>query len=81
MDSIYFRDPLGFLIELSAYRFFPPEGVSYGEVLYEAHKLRVARGDYNITEVHLADAIEDIIRRRRGTLSDDREPKDPYARR
>jgi hypothetical protein len=33
MDSIYFRDPLGFLIELAAYRFFPPEGVSYGEVM------------------------------------------------
>ena len=78
MDSIYFRDPLGFLIELAAYRFFPPEGSTYGEVLLEAHKIRVARGDYNITEVHLADAIEDIIRRKRGSLSDDREPKDPY---
>jgi catechol 2,3-dioxygenase-like lactoylglutathione lyase family enzyme len=81
MDSIYFRDPLGFLIELAAYRFFPPEGTSHGEVLLEAHKIRVARGDYNITEVHLADAIEDIIRRKRGSLSDDREPKDPYKAR
>ena len=26
MDSIYFRDPLGLLIELASYRFFPPEG-------------------------------------------------------
>jgi catechol 2,3-dioxygenase-like lactoylglutathione lyase family enzyme len=78
MDSIYFRDPLGFLIELAAYRFFPPEGSTHGDVLLEAHKIRVARGDYNITEVHLADAIEDIIRRKRGSLSDDREPKDPY---
>ena len=33
MDSIYFKDPLGLLIELAAYRFFPPEGVSHGEVL------------------------------------------------
>jgi glyoxalase family protein len=81
MDSIYFRDPLGFLIELAAYRFFPPEGSSHGEVLLEAHKIRVSRGDYNITEVHLADAIEDIIRRKRGSLSDDREPKDPYKAR
>ncbi len=79
MDSIYFRDPLGLLVELAAYRFFPPEGVSHGEVLYEAHKIRVARGDYNITEAHLADAIEDIVRRRRHSLSADREPKDPYA--
>lgn len=78
MDSIYFQDPLGQLIELAAYRFFPPEGVSHGEVLLEAHKIRVARGDYNIAEVHLADAIEDIIRRRRESLSDDRLPKNPY---
>lgn len=78
MDSIYFRDPLGFLIELSAYRFFPPEGASYGEVMIEAHRIRVARGDYNIQEVHLADAIETIVRRRRDSLSDDRSPKNPY---
>jgi catechol-2,3-dioxygenase len=78
MDSIYFQDPLGLLIELAAYRFFPPEGVSYGEVMLEAHKIRVARGDYNIAEVHLADAIEAIVQRRRGSLSEDRSPKDPY---
>jgi catechol 2,3-dioxygenase-like lactoylglutathione lyase family enzyme len=78
MDSIYFQDPLGLLIELAAYRFFPPEGVSYGEVMLEAHRIRVARGDYNIQEVHLADAIEEIVKRRRGSLSDDRSPKDPY---
>jgi catechol 2,3-dioxygenase-like lactoylglutathione lyase family enzyme len=78
MDSIYFDDPLGLLVELAAYRFFPPDGVSHGEVLLEAHKIRVARGDYAISEVHLADAIEDIIRRRRESLSDDRSPKNPY---
>jgi catechol 2,3-dioxygenase-like lactoylglutathione lyase family enzyme len=78
MDSIYFQDPLGLLIELAAYRFFPPEGVSYGEVMLEAHKIRVARGDYNISEVHLADAIETIVRRTRGSLSEDRTPKNPY---
>ncbi|MCP4382699.1 MAG: VOC family protein [Hyphomicrobiales bacterium] len=78
MDSIYFKDPLGLLIELAAYRFFPPEGVSHGEVLLEAHKIRVARGDPHIAEVHLADAIEDIIRRQRESLSDDRMPRNPY---
>ena len=78
MDSIYFRDPLGLLVELASYRFFPPEGVSHAEVLLEAHRIRVARGDYNITEVHLADAIEDIVKRRRDSLSDDRSPKNPY---
>ena len=29
----------------------------------EAHKIRVARGDYNIAEVHLADAIEALVTR------------------
>ncbi len=77
MDSIYFEDPLGLLIELAAYRFFPPDGVSHGEVLLEAHKIRVARGDYNIAEVHLADAIEGSPRERE-SLSDDRSPKNPY---
>src|SRR6478735_5144375 len=38
MDSIYFPDPLGLLIELSSYRFVPPAGFSHGEVLLEAHK-------------------------------------------
>ena len=78
MDSIYFRDPVGFLIELSAYRFFPPDGVSFGEVMLEAHKLRVARGDHHITEIHLADAIENLTKRTRGSLSENRSPKNPY---
>ena len=78
MDSIYFRDPLGLLIELASYRFVPPAGVSMGEVMLEAHKLRVARGDYNIQEVHLADAIENLTRTTRGSLSEDREAKNPF---
>jgi len=78
MDSIYFRDPLGQLYELSAYRFEPPVGSSHGEVLHEAHKIRVSRGDYAIAEVHLADAIEALVARRRGSLSTDRSAKNPY---
>lgn len=78
MDSIYFNDPLGMTIELAAYRFEPPEGFTHGEVLLEAHKLRVERGDYNITEIHLADAIEILTTRRRVSLSEDRAPKHPY---
>ena len=50
MDSIYFEDPLGLLIELASYRFEPPFGYTHADVLMEAHKLRVARGDYNIAE-------------------------------
>ena len=68
MDSIYFRDPLGQLFELAAYRFFPPEGRTHAEVLLAAHHLRVAAGDYNIKEEHLADAIENMIRDGRGSL-------------
>jgi catechol 2,3-dioxygenase-like lactoylglutathione lyase family enzyme len=78
MDSIYFRDPLGLLCELASYRFEPPVGFTHAEVLLEAHNIRVARGDYNIGEVHLADAIEILIKRSRQSLSDDRSPKNPY---
>src|SRR3954452_19376256 len=79
MDSIYFTDPLGLLIELASYRFEPPAGFSHGEVLLEAHKLRVERGDYNIAPIHLADAIEILVARSRESLSSDRSPKDPYS--
>ena len=79
MDSIYFDDPLGLLIELASYRFEPPFGCTHADVLLEAHKLRVGGGDYNIAQAHLADAIEILVRRSRGSLSDDREPKDPYS--
>jgi len=78
MDSIYFEDPLGLLIELASYRFEPPAGHTHAEVLLEAHKLRVERGDYNIDQEHLADAIELLVKRSRESLSDDRAPKDPY---
>jgi hypothetical protein len=78
MDSIYFEDPLGLLIELASYRFEPPFGFTHADVLLEAHKLRVTRGDYNIDQSHLADAIERLVTRSRESLSDDRTPKNPY---
>lgn len=78
MDSIYFKDPLGLLIELASYKFEPPFGCSHADVMIEAHKIRVARGDYNIQEEHLADAIEDLVQRRQSSLSQDRSPKNPY---
>ena len=79
MDSIYFTDPLGLLIELAAYRFEPPFGYTHSDVLLEAHRLREERGEYNIAEIHLADAIELMTRRSRPSLSQDRSPKNPYA--
>lgn len=78
MDSIYFQDPLGLLVELACYRFVPPEGLSHADVLMEAHRIRVERGDYNIQEVHLADAIETLTARSRASLSADRTPQQAY---
>jgi catechol 2,3-dioxygenase-like lactoylglutathione lyase family enzyme len=78
MDSIYFEDPLGLLIELSSYRFEPPSGHTHAGVLLEAHRIRVERGDHHIDQAHLADAIETLVGRSRASLSDDRSPKDPY---
>jgi catechol 2,3-dioxygenase-like lactoylglutathione lyase family enzyme len=79
MDSIYFEDPLGLLIELASYRFEPPAGFTHADVLLEAHGIRVERGDYNIAEEHLADAIESLVARSRGSLSDDRSARNPYG--
>jgi hypothetical protein len=80
MDSIYFTDPLGFLIELASYRFEPPAGHTHADVLLEAHRVRVAKGDYNIAPEHVADAIELLVARTRESLAEDRSPKDPYTR-
>jgi catechol 2,3-dioxygenase-like lactoylglutathione lyase family enzyme len=78
LDSIYFEDPLGLLIELASYRFEPPFGYTHSDVLLEAHKIRVERSDHHIAQVHLADAIETLITRSRASLSKDRSPKNPY---
>ena len=71
MDSIYFEDPLGLLIELASYRFEPPAGHTHAEVLLEAHKIRVERAEGNIDQEHLADAIETLVRRSRASLSEE----------
>jgi len=78
MDSIYFEDPLGLLIELASYRFEPPFGSTHADVLLEAHSLRVERGDHNIGQEHLADAIEALVTRSRASLSEDRSPRNAY---
>jgi len=77
-DAIYFEDPMGLLIELSSWKFAPPAGYGYSDVLYEAHLLRVAKGDRAIGEVHLANAIELLVARSSKSLSDDRSAKNPY---
>ena len=80
MYSIYFRDPLGQLLELACYKFFPPPGVTHAEVLLQAHKIRVAQGAYAISDEHLADALEALVQKTAGSLSEDRGVRDPYGR-
>jgi glyoxalase family protein len=79
MDSIYFEDPCGLLVELACYKFHPPEGCSHAEVMIEAHRLRVAAGAAAIGEPHLADAIEALILRHRQSLSAERGARNPYG--
>lgn len=57
MDSIYFRDPLGQLLELACYKFEPPQGRTHADVLATAHRIRVERGGLNIEDQDLADAL------------------------
>lgn len=78
MDSIYFRDPLGLRIELASYRFEPPEGCRHADVMIEAHRIRVAKGDHHIDREHLADAIELLVARRQDSLSEKRDARNPY---
>jgi len=68
MDSIYFRDPNGQLLELACYKFVPPEGYSYADVLFTAHRIRIAEGAYNIEDSHLADAIAELAGRKAVSL-------------
>jgi glyoxalase family protein len=64
MDSIYFRDPNGQRLELACYKFVPPEGFTYADVLAAAHRIRVAAGDYNVADHHLAEAIKELSQRK-----------------
>lgn len=61
MESIYFEDPLGLTIELAYYRFVVPEGHRIADVMIIAHRIRVTEGAYNIQQVHIAKAIEQLI--------------------
>ena len=68
MDSIYFRDPNGQLLEMACFKFTPPEGYTIVDVLSTAHRLRVAAGDYAITDKHLADALAELTARKAPSL-------------
>ncbi len=64
MDSLYFRDPLGQLMEIACYKFDPPQDCTHADVLAKAHKIRVEAGAKNITDEHLADAITALVQER-----------------
>lgn len=64
MDSIYFRDPNGQQLEIAVFKFEPPAGFTYGDVLAAAHNQRVADGSYAIADHHLADAIANLVAQR-----------------
>ncbi len=68
MDSIYFRDPNGQLLEMACFKFTPPEGYTVADVLSLAHRLRVEAGDYAIADKHLADAIAELTERKAPAL-------------
>ncbi len=69
MDSIYFRDPNGQLLEMACYKFVPPAGYTVADVLSTAHRLRVAAGAYNIDDSHLADAIAELTQQKAPAIS------------
>ena len=61
MDSIYLQDPNGLKVELACYKFETPDGFRDADVLMQAYRLRIERGDHHITAEHLADAIEMLM--------------------
>jgi glyoxalase family protein len=80
MDSIYFRDPNGQLLELACYKFVPPEGYTYGDVLVTAQRIRMAAGAPFIHDEHLADAIAELIGRKAISLTGTELPKAEEAK-
>ena len=61
MDSLYFREPLGLLIEIASYKFDPPFGCSHGQVLEKAHQIRINMGAKNIEDIDVASAIKSLV--------------------
>ena len=58
MDSLYFRDPLGLLVELASYKFDPPQGRTHAEVLALAHRLRLERDGKAVETADVAEALK-----------------------
>ena len=63
MDSVYFRDPLGLLIELASYRFHPTKSTTHSDILKEAYLIRLELKDQYILEKHLGMAIKRLSKK------------------
>lgn len=68
MDSFYFREPLGQLVELACFKFEPPLGATHADVLREAHLIRSKANAPAIEDAHIADAIAVLTRRRQPSV-------------
>lgn len=60
MDSLYFREPLGHMIELACYKFEPPAGVSLAQVMALAYQKRLARGAHAIEDEDWQAAVAEL---------------------
>ena len=78
MDSIYFNDPLGLTDRARALAVPAAAGCTHAEVLLQAHKLRVERGDDNIARPTSPTRSRLLVERSRESLSADRSPQSPY---
>ena len=58
------------LIELSCRKFETPDGASHADLPAVAHRMGVERDDSDMQDVHLADALREIVRKTRKSLSD-----------
>ena len=80
-DAIYFEDPLGLLIELSCWKFDPPEGFTRPDVLFAAHQsARRARRARDHRGPYRRRHRKPRRSRRPKAFRADRAPKDPYRR-
>src|SRR5579885_1336192 len=64
MDSIYFRDPNGPLLEMACYKIVPPEVYIVVDGRVTSQRTLVAAGAYSIQDTPLADAIAELTRRK-----------------
>ena len=64
MHSMYFREPLGHMIELAAYKFDAPAGASETDVLRKAYALRLARGAEAIETADVEAAVAELASER-----------------